>query len=68
MQEYFTKSIDKWDRSLEEDNRAHNDHHPLHTIADRMGNRGYPLQNHVRNLHSSIRFLSNYGLYVLKEA
>lgn len=48
----FTKSIHRWDRCLEEDDRAHNDHNPLHTIAHGVGNRWYPLQYHIRNLQA----------------
>ena len=48
----LTKSIHRGDRCFEDDDRTHNDHNTLHTIADRMGNRGYPLQYHVRNLQA----------------
>lgn len=46
----FTQGINRWDRCLEEDNRAHNNHNTLHAITHWVGNRGYLLQYHVWNL------------------
>jgi len=56
IQEYSSKGhtsaerVDRRNRCPEEENRGDNNHHPLNTISNRMGNWGYPLQYHIRNL------------------
>lgn len=63
----ITKRVDWRNRCLEEDNRAHDDHNTLYTIADRVGNRRYSLQYHVRNLQKSSQYPSVKTLYVKNE-
>lgn len=48
---YITKSINRRDRCLEEDDRAHNNHNTFHTVSNRMCNRWYSRQYHVRHLY-----------------
>jgi len=48
----FTQCVNWWDWNSEEDDCAHNDHNPFHTISYRVGNGRHLLQYHISNLHS----------------
>jgi len=46
----FTKCVNRWYWSSEENDWAHDDHNPFHTISYRMRNRWHLLQYHISNL------------------